>query len=126
MRILLLCCMLSLATPVVAIHLNLPAGSLGPDMVVQTRLGPMPNVIVSAPPPVVPRTAMSGRGVYAIDITFTSGFAHSVRVLQSSGHSTFDNAARDALMKWQFRQRLIYKLIVPIRFDGAKVTLGAP
>ncbi len=126
MRILLLFCTLSLATPLVALTPNLPAGSLGPDMVVQTRSGPMPNVIASAPPPVVPPTAMSGRGVYAIDITVTTGFAYSVRVLQSSGHSTFDNAARDALMKWRFRQRMIYKLIVPIRFDKSKVTLGAP
>jgi TonB family protein len=125
MRAFLFCCALMVASPVLALTPNLPAGSLGPNMIVQTRLGPMANCVVYAPRPVIPPAGGDTRGVYAIDIAVSTGYVYSARVLQSSGNKFVDEAVLDTLRTWRIRPRSIYKLIIPIKFHGRRVTLGA-
>ena len=124
MRTFLLCCLLALASPALALTPNLPAGTLGPDMVVQTRLGPMPNVILYAPRPKVLPVHVPTRGVYAVDLSVATGLVYSERVLQSSGSKAIDQAVLEALLQWRFRARTIYKLIVPIDFTRTGAILG--
>jgi TonB family protein len=93
-------------------------------MVVQTRFGPM-DCILSAPRPVVPSGhRVHGRGVYAIDIQVVTSFIPSVRVLQSCGDPEVDRIVVETLRQWRFRPRAIYKLIVPIDFEGNHAILG--
>ena len=124
MRTLFFCFLLTLATSGFALTPNLPAGTLGPDMVVQTRLGAM-NAIVHAPRPIISNVASPTRGVYAIDIMITTGSVYDVRVLTSSGNKSVDAAVMETLRMWRFKPRMIHKLIVPIAFHGTRVTLGA-
>src|ERR1700730_17207731 len=124
MRTFLLCCLLALASPALALTPNLPAGTLGPDMVVQPRLGPMPNVILYAPRPVIGPMHVPSRGVYAVDLSIATRLVYSERVLQSSGSKAIDQAVLEALLQWRFRARTIYKLIVPIDFTRTGAILG--
>jgi TonB family protein len=117
--------MLALAPPAMALTPNLPAGTLGPDMVVDTRLGPMPHVILYAPRPKVLPVHIPSRGVYAVDLSVATGLVYSARVLKSSGSSAIDQAVLEALRQWRFRGRTIYKLIVPIDFTHKGAVLGA-
>ena len=125
MRSLLLCCMLALASRALALTPNLPAGTLGPDMVVETRLGPMPSVILYAPRPAILPVHVKTRGVYAVDLSVATGLVYSARVLKSSGSKAIDHAVLEALPQWRFRARTIYKLIVPIDFTRTGAVLGA-
>lgn len=124
MRVFFLCGMLAIASRALALTPNLPAGTLGPDMVVQTRLGSMPNVIIAAPRPAIPPVHSRAHGVYAIDLSVTTGLVYSARVLQSSGDKSVDEAVLNTLHQWRFRPRSIYKLIVPIDFKRTDVILG--
>lgn len=93
-------------------------------MVVQTRFGPV-DAIVRAPRPAVPLGHyVHSRGVYAIEVALVTGWVPAVRVLQSCGDSVVDNAVIQTLQQWRFRPRIIYKLIVPIDFDGRTAILG--
>ena len=123
-RLTILAAMVAIAPSLLALTPNLPAGSLLPGMVVQTRLGPM-NCILEAPRPrIVPFRGVA-RGVYAADINVATGDVYSVRVLQTSGNSALDNTILDALQGWRFRPRIIYKLVVPVDFKGSTVSFGA-
>ena len=117
-----LCGLMLVVSPVAALTPNLPAGSLLPGMVVQTRFGPM-DCLVHTPHP-REHFNIRSRGVYAADINVTSGTVYSVRVLQSSGDTLADNAARAALHQWQFRPRSIYKLVVPVDFIAGRAVFG--
>lgn len=102
---------------------NMPAGSLRHDMLVQTRMG-IVNCILQAPRPrMVPFRGVA-RGVYAADINVGRGDVYSVRVLQSCGNSEVDNQILDSLQHWQFRPRIIYKLVVPVVLKGSTVYYG--
>ena len=125
MRTLLLCCMLALASRALALTPNLPAGTLAPGMVVETRLGPMQSIILYAPRPTILPVRVPTRGVYAVDLSVVTGVVYSARVLQSSGSRAIDQAVLEALRQWRFRGRTIYKLIVPIDFTHKGAVLGA-
>jgi hypothetical protein len=72
-RILIFVWALFAAMPAPALTPNMPAGSLLPGGVVQTRFGPM-NCIVYAPRPIVPVNYRGRtRGVYAADISVGQG-----------------------------------------------------
>lgn len=126
---LILISILLLARPTMALTPNLPAGSLGPGMVVQTRLGPVPDCIVFAPKPNLPRGfshhGPRAHGVYAVDLSISTGLVYSARILESSGDRFLDRVVLEALQQWRFKPRSIYKLIVPIDFEGRTVRLGA-
>lgn len=112
-----------IAAPVFSLTPNLPAGSLRGDMLVQTRAG-IVNCIVQAPRPrIVPFRGVA-RGVYAADINVARGSVYSSRVLQSCGNPEVDNRILDSLQQWQFRPRIIYKLVVPVVFKGSTVYFG--
>jgi TonB family protein len=117
--------MLALASRALAFTPNLPAGTLGPGMVVETRLGPMPSIILYAPRPIVLPVPVPTRGVYAVDLSVATGIVYSARVLKSSGSKAIDQAVLEALQQWRFRARTIYKLIVPIDFTRKGAVLGA-
>jgi TonB family protein len=105
---------------------NLPAGTLGSGMVVNTQFGPIPDGVRYAPLPALPSSAGSGRGVYVIEISVARGIADNVRVLQSSGSKTLDDAAIAALLKWRLKPRAFYKLTVPIEFmPSGRVRVGS-
>ncbi|GEM_PF-2500512 len=123
-RPLILLWLLLTTSSLLALQPNIPAGTLLPGMIVQTRFGPM-DCLVSAPRPVVPPGHhIRGRGVYAIDIQVVTSFVSSVRVLQSCGDPELDRIAIETLRQWHFRPRTIYKLIVPIEFAGGRAILG--
>lgn len=130
MRAFVLISVLLVARPLMALTPNLPAGSLGPEMIVQTRLGPMPDCIVYAPKPRLPRGfshhGPRAHGVYAVDLSVATGLVYSARILESSGDRFLDNVTVEALRQWRFKPRSIYKLIVPVDFDGNTIKLGAP
>jgi hypothetical protein len=124
LRLLSLLCFVFATSPLLALQPNIPAGTLLPGMIVQTRFGPM-DCILSAPRPTVPPGHhIHGRGVYAIDIQVVSSFVPSVRVLQSCGDPELDRITVETLREWRFRPRTIYKLIVPIEFAGRRAILG--
>jgi len=125
MRTFVVCGMFALASRAVALTPNLPAGTLGPDMVVETRLGPLSSVILYAPRPVILPERVQTRGVYAVDLSVATGLVYSARVLKSSGSKAIDQAVLEALQQWRFRARTIYKLIVPIDFTRTGAVLGA-
>lgn len=106
--------LLFFAEPAPALTPNFPAGTLNPELVVQTRFGPM-DCMIEAPRP-KKRFSATGRAVYAIDINVVRGDAYAVRVLQSSGDHATDETVRGILEHWRFRPRSIYKLIVPVQF----------
>src|ERR1700730_3348309 len=125
MRTPLLCCMLALASRALALTPNLPAGTPGTGMVVETRLGPMTSIILYAPRPIIPPVRVPTRGVYAVDLSVVTGVVYSARVLKSSGSKAIDQAVLEVLQQWRFRGRTIYKLIVPIDFNRTGAILGA-
>ncbi len=98
---------------------NLPVGYLGPDYIINTRVGPIYDAILSAPRPIVP-PGIGRRGLFGVyviaDINIITGIPGHVRVLQSSGDAALDRAAEDALVQWRFRPRSVYKLTVPVNF----------
>ena len=105
---------------------NLPAGTLGSGTVVNTQFGPIPDGVRYAPSPAIPSSSETGRGVYVIEISVARGIADNVRVLQSSGSKTLDDAAVAALLKWRFKPRAFYKLTVPIEFlSSGRVRVGS-
>ena len=123
MRLMVFGATFMIAAPVFSLTPNLPAGSLRGDMLVQTRMG-IVNCIVQAPHPrIVPFRGVA-RGVYAADINVARGSVYSVRVLQSCGNPEVDNQILDSLQQWQFRPRIIYKLVVPVVFKGSTVYFG--
>jgi TonB family protein len=85
---------------------------------VNTRIGPLHNVILYAPLPVYPPIALqqrfTGHGVYAIDIV--NGNVEDVRVVKSTGHKELDEAAIVAFRQWRFRPHSIYKTVIPVDF----------
>jgi hypothetical protein len=124
LRSLILSCLVLTVSPLFALQPNPPAGSLLPGMVVQTRFGPM-DCIVSAPRPIIPSGHhIRGRGVYAIEIAFVTGWVPVVRVIESCGDPMVDSIVQQTLQQWRFRPRTIYKLIVPIEFAGRHPILG--
>ena len=111
------------APSLLALTPNLPAGSLVRGMVVQTRMGPVDCIRAAPRPQIVPFRGVA-RGIYAADINVATGDVYSVRVLQSSGNSVVDNIILDALQRWRFRPRIIYKLVVPVQFQGSTAYYG--
>lgn len=125
MRLRLIVCgaALALAPLLMALTPNLPAGTLRKDMIVETRTGPV-NCIVAAPRPAIMPARAYAHGVYAADISISTGYVYSVRILQSSGDSALDNAVLNILSNWRFRPRMIYKLIVPVDFTKSGTQWG--
>ena len=111
------------ASPLMALTPNMPAGTLRPDMLAQTRTGPV-DCILAAPRPRIPAIRGHARGLYAADIAVATGYVYAVRVIESSGNSDLDNAMLSTLQQWRFRPRLIYKLVVPVDFRVHTAHLG--
>ena len=106
---------------------NLPAGVVTPQLVINTRNGPVYKAVGFAPKPVVPVAAQPRNvchGVYIIDIDPSVGRSEGARVLQSSGSKALDDIAVAALAKWIFRPRSVYKAIVPIEFGPGQTKIG--
>src|ERR1700676_170492 len=76
MRTFVVCGMFALASRAVALTPNLPAGTLGRDMVVETGLGPLSSVILYAPRPVILPERVQTRGFYAVDLSVASGLVY--------------------------------------------------
>lgn len=123
LRSLLCSGLLATASPLMALTPNWPAGTLRPDMLAQTRNGPVDCVLV-APRPQIPAIRGHAHGLYAADIAVATGYVYAVRVIESSGNSVLDNAILDTLQHWRFRPRHIYKLVVPVDFSGQTAHLG--
>jgi len=122
-RSLLFAGLLVTASPLRALTPNMPAGTLRPDMLAQTRTGPV-DCILAAPHPRIPAIRGHARGLYAADIAVATGYVYAVRVIESSGNSDLDNAMLNTLQQRRFRPRLIYKLVVLVVFSGHTAHLG--
>ena len=123
-------CFLFLSASLLALTPNIPAGMLVSKDVINTRDGLLHHVVLNAPDPVIPagahRPRLRGRGVYAVEIRVARGIVDNVRVLQSSGQKFLDDAAIDALLKWRFRPRSVYKVTVPIDFGAyGQIKMGS-
>jgi TonB family protein len=93
-----------------------PNGAVPVD--VRTRIGTLHNVILFAPMPAVPASALqqhlTGHGLYVLDIA--NGNVEDVPLLKSTGHKVLDDAAVAALWRWRFRPHAIYKATIPLQF----------
>ena len=118
MRLALVFCLLLLPESLLALTPNISAGNLVSRNVIATRDGLLDNAVVNSPDPVIPAIARQQRshGVYVVDISVARGIVDNVRVLQRSGNKILDDAAIEALLKWRFRPRSVYKVTVPIDF----------
>ena len=128
MRVVLVFCFLLLPVSLLALTPNIPAGTLLSKEVINTRDGPLHNAVINAPDPVIPAIARQqrSRGVYVVEISVVRGIVDNVRVLQSSGNKTLDDAAIEALLKWRFRPRSVYKVTVPIDFGPfGRIRIGS-
>ena len=128
MRLALLFCLLLSPGSLFALTPNIPAGTLVSKNVIRTRDGLLQNAVVNAPDPVIPAIARQqrSRGVYVVEISVVRGIVDNVRVLQSSGNKTLDDAAIEALLKWRFRPRSVYKVTVPIDFGPfGRIRIGS-
>jgi TonB family protein len=116
MRLALVFCLLFLPVSLFALTPNIPAGALVSRNVIATRDGLLHDAVINSPDPVIPAIARQqrSRGVYVVEISVARGIVDNVRVLQSSGNKILDNAAIEALLKWRFRPRSVYKVTVPI------------
>jgi TonB family protein len=78
------------------------------------------QAIVVAPKPMYSLEARRGRkigkGLFGLIVDKPRGKVSSVRVLVSTGHRVLDDATRDALMRWQFKPRIVDKALVPVTF----------
>jgi TonB family protein len=79
------------------------------------------QAIIAAPKPVYPidarRNRKVGKGLFGLIVDKPTGKVTAVRVVVSTGHGILDNAAREALMKWQFKPGIVNKTLVPITFS---------
>jgi len=128
MRLALVFCFLLLPASLLALTPNIPAGTLVSKNVINTRDGPLHNAVINAPDPVIPAIARQqrSRGVYVVEISVVRGIVDNVRVLQSSGNKILDDAAIEALLKWRFRPRSVYKVTVPIDFGTfGRIRIGS-
>ncbi len=128
MRLALVFCFLLLPASLLALTPNIPAGTLVSKEVINTRDGPLYNVVINAPDPVIAAIArrQRSRGVYVVEISVPRGIIDNVRVLQSSGNKILDDAAIEALLKWRFRPRSVYKVTVPIEFrTSGRIKMGS-
>lgn len=117
-RILTVTLALALQSSADAITPNLPAGRVTSQLVITTRTGPVYNALRYAPHAVLPsgllRSAIPGRGVFAVDVGIVTGYPVDVRILQSTGSKGLDNIVVETLRKWRFRPRSVSKAIVPL------------
>jgi TonB family protein len=116
MRLALVFCLLLLPVSLFALTPNIPAGTLVSKNVISTRDGLLNDAVINSPDPVIPAIARQqrSRGVYVVEISVVRGIVDNVRVLQSSGNKILDDAVIEALLKWRFRPRSVYKVTVPI------------
>jgi TonB family protein len=128
MRVALVFCFFFGPSALIAQTPNIPAGTLVSKEIINTRTGPLYNAVINAPDPVIPAVARQQRtqGVYVLEISVARGIVDNVRVLQSSGQKILDDAAIEALLKWRFRPRSVYKVSVPIDFGATgRIRIGS-
>lgn len=119
MRFVLFACgLLLFVTDSFALTPNLPAGYIAPDLVIDTRTGPLLNAVLSAPRPNIPpdllRHAGAVRALFAVDVGTVTGQPYSVRVVRSTGVWAIDNALINTFYQWRFRPRSVSKVMIPV------------
>ena len=117
-RFILLLALMCSTSRAFAVNLNLPYGALNRDFSVKTRVGTFPNLIRSAPRPVMPPGTLPahfrGSGVFVLDLNTVQGTVNAARVLRSTGSRQVDNILIETLQQWRIQPRTIYKLHVPV------------
>ena len=81
-----------------------------------------PGMTVSYAPAVkIPEEArakhLKGLGVFVAHL-YRDGSVRRVEMVRSTGHAILDNAAREAIAKWRFSGPWVWKVLVPMKFDG--------
>jgi TonB family protein len=113
-----------LLSSLVLVAQNLAAADLAPNLIIDTRTGPLHNTARYAPEPDIPRQVLAqcpvGHDSFAIDVDYRSGMPDGVRVVKSTGCTAIDNAVMAALRKWCFLPHAFRKVIVPVNFDFRK------
>ena len=117
-RSILLLALICSASRAFALNLNLPYGTLNSDFSVKTRVGTFPNLIRSAPRPVLPPGPLPshfhGSGVFVLDLDTVRGIVNAARILRSTGSKQVDDVLIATLQQWRIQPRTIYKLHVPV------------
>ena len=60
---------------------------------------------------------LKGLGVFIAHL-YRDGSVRHVELVRSTGHAVLDKAAMDAIAKWRFSGPWVWKVIVPMKFDG--------
>jgi TonB family protein len=62
-----------------------------------------------------------GNGIVLVDVDPNTGRVMSVRILQSTGFQTLDEAALKEFRKWRFKPGTASKVRIPITFDMTRI-----
>ena len=130
-RFILLLALMCSTSRAFAVNLNLPYGTLNSDFSVKMRVGTFPNLIRSAPRPVLPPgplpSRFHGNGVFVLDLNTVRGTVNAARILRSTGSKQVDDVLIQTLQQWRIQPRTIYKLHVPVRVIApGKFVFGSP
>ena len=60
---------------------------------------------------------LKGLGVFIAHL-YRDGSVRHVEMVRSTGYAILDKAAMDAIAKWRFTGRWVWKVLVPMNFDG--------
>jgi TonB family protein len=60
---------------------------------------------------------LKGVGLFKAHL-YRDGSVRQVEMVRSTGHAILDKAAMDAIAKWKFTGKWVWKVLVPMNFDG--------
>ena len=94
-----------------------------PSLAHAQRPDELVKMAVKIVPPEYPDQArrhwISGHGIVAGEVDYTTGKVKSVRMEKATGTQILDEAALSAFARWQFRPKTIRNFRTPIVFDMA-------
>lgn len=82
------------------------------------KLGEARRLATYAPEPQHPITRHSGRGTFRFIVDYDTGNVIDVKVLQSSGRKSFDEAVVKAYRQWRFLPHKIHSIDTTVAFGG--------
>src|SRR4051794_27288015 len=102
---------------IIAAFAGICASSFAEDL----KISPIGISVSYAPAVKIPEEArakhLKGLGVFVAHL-YRDGSVRQVELVRSTGHAILDKAAMDAIAKWRFSGPWVWKVLVPMKFDG--------